>query len=532
MRRFPYFAPSMLTAFALAAGCSSSSSAPVGDAGVDSSLKDASTADVAHPGHDATKPGHDASGGMDAKGKADTGVDAPPAASCTDGVMDGTETGVDCGGGQCPACGNGQTCLVPSDCASTVCSSGACVECTAPTDCAAQASLCLVNTCTATTCGTTNAATGTACTDNGGTVCSASGTCVACNVDADCAGGGVCSNNTCMAATCADGVKDGSETDVDCGGTACPPCVDTKHCAVNADCVNKLCFGTGPGTCVSCMDMIKDGNETGVDCGGTQCDALGQTCPAGGGCGTASDCTSPAACSGSTYTPPTACTGGLCVAGVSKPCAGPDGLCNAAVGCVQCNASTDCAAASCSGATFTPAATCVSNACVAGTQQACTGSAKVCNAADGCVQCNTVADCPAATFCSTPTCTANVCGTVFVPAGTALPNGSQTAGDCQKLVCNGNGSVTSVDDATNIPTSTSACETNPSCTGNPLAPSFTPAPTGTDCTTDSDPSAFVCGNTSNSNIAGTCVECNTDADCIEINDAGTLSCNTATGTCQ
>jgi hypothetical protein len=151
--------------------------------------------------------------------------------------------------------------------------------------------------------------------------------------------------------------------------------------------------------------------------------------------------------------------------------------------------------------------------------------AAACDVAEGCVQCNTVSDCPAATFCSSPTCTNNVCGETFIPSGTALPNGAQTAGDCQQIVCNGAGGITSVNDAADLPKPTTACETNPACTGNPLTPSFTPAPTGTDCTSDSDPHAEVCGNTSNAAIAGTCVECNTTADCTEVNDAGTLACN-------
>jgi len=115
----------------------------------------------------------------------------------------------------------------------------------------------------------------------------------------------------------------------------------------------------------------------------------------------------------------------------------------------------------------------------------------------------------------------------------ALPASQQTPGSCQKLVCNGAGGTTSIDDPTNLPSSHSACLVNPACCGpSPLTPCFTSAPTGTPCTSPSDPHAAVCGNTSNSNIAGTCVECNTDADCEDVNDAGTLICNTSTGTCQ
>jgi hypothetical protein len=43
------------------------------------------------------------------------------AATCTDGIKDGNETDVDCGGGTCPACPVGDTCLQNSDCTSDGC---------------------------------------------------------------------------------------------------------------------------------------------------------------------------------------------------------------------------------------------------------------------------------------------------------------------------------------------------------------------------------------------------------------------------
>src|SRR6185295_9721739 len=36
--------------------------------------------------------------------------------SCTDGIQNGNETDRDCGGGTCPQCQSGQACLVNSDC--------------------------------------------------------------------------------------------------------------------------------------------------------------------------------------------------------------------------------------------------------------------------------------------------------------------------------------------------------------------------------------------------------------------------------
>ncbi|HET7063190.1 MAG TPA: hypothetical protein VFI49_02870, partial [Rudaea sp.] len=40
---------------------------------------------------------------------------------CSDHHKDGSETGVDCGGGACPACANGQTCGADADCSSSAC---------------------------------------------------------------------------------------------------------------------------------------------------------------------------------------------------------------------------------------------------------------------------------------------------------------------------------------------------------------------------------------------------------------------------
>jgi hypothetical protein len=53
---------------------------------------------------------------------------SPQAApSCTDGIRNGTETDVDCGG-SCPPCLDGRSCLVGADCAAQICSAtGRCV---------------------------------------------------------------------------------------------------------------------------------------------------------------------------------------------------------------------------------------------------------------------------------------------------------------------------------------------------------------------------------------------------------------------
>ena len=202
-------------------------------------------------------------------------------------------------------------------------------------------------------------------------------------------------------------------------------------------------------------------------------------------------------------------------------------------GGTACTSPTDCPATTSDCVTATCGNGCCGTANVAVGTSCTSGGGKVCDGNGNCVACNSPSDCPATgNFCTTATCNSGSCGTSDVASGTALPSGDQTPGDCQQLVCNGSGGTTSQNDATDLPVSSTACLMDPACTGNPLAPTFTDAPTGTDCTADGHPPNHVCGNTSNGNIAGTCVQCNTDADCLAINDAGTLSCDTSTGTCQ
>jgi hypothetical protein len=68
------------------------------------------------------------------------GQDTPGAgAICTDGVKNGSETDIDCGG-TCPRCATGKTCATRNDCASARCAGGTCQTCQDPnTDCGTDA---------------------------------------------------------------------------------------------------------------------------------------------------------------------------------------------------------------------------------------------------------------------------------------------------------------------------------------------------------------------------------------------------------
>ncbi len=144
-------------------------------------------------------------------------------ASCGDGVQNGSESDVDCGG-ICAKCADGKACKLPDDCKSALCDMKACK--------AAGCKDGLKNgTETDLDCG---------------------GSCDPCAVGKSCGGGldcesAVCTNKKCVAPSCGDGVKNGGETNVDCGGP-CPLCT-----------VLTLHFDEGAGA--SAKDASPSGND-------------------------------------------------------------------------------------------------------------------------------------------------------------------------------------------------------------------------------------------------------------------------------
>ncbi len=59
----------------------------------------------------------------------------PGQASCSDGLKNGRESDIDCGGPQCPPCIHGGVCRAASDCRSFVCTSGHCTTCKSSAEC-------------------------------------------------------------------------------------------------------------------------------------------------------------------------------------------------------------------------------------------------------------------------------------------------------------------------------------------------------------------------------------------------------------
>jgi hypothetical protein len=83
-----------------------------------------------------------------ASGVCQNGRCASRNATCNDGIKNGGETAIDCGGPDCPPCGNGKACSFGFDCQSGRCSSGLCAICTSFQDCGSDihgTCLCAIN---------------------------------------------------------------------------------------------------------------------------------------------------------------------------------------------------------------------------------------------------------------------------------------------------------------------------------------------------------------------------------------------------
>ena len=149
---------------------------------------------------------------------------------CFNGIKDGQESDIDCGG-DCPtSCEIGQSCISRSDCATGVCIDGTCKT---PTCINGK----IDGTESDIDCG--GASCGTRCVI--GKVCKSASDCLS----------GVCAGK-CKAATCTDGLWNQGESDVDCGGpTACSRCSNGRLCRTSSDCSNGRCV-VEPGKAMRC----------------------------------------------------------------------------------------------------------------------------------------------------------------------------------------------------------------------------------------------------------------------------------------
>ncbi|MBK8389095.1 MAG: T9SS type A sorting domain-containing protein [Saprospiraceae bacterium] len=223
----------------------------------------------------------------------ETGIDCggptcAPCATCTDGVKNGQETGVDCGGPSCGPCS--QTCssnslifkfvgdLYPEEftwniknsAGATVYSGGGYTQPLATYN----TTMCLPNGCYTLQVFDTygdgiccNYGNGSfAVTFNGQTLTNGASFTTS-QTKQFCV-------NAAAGPTCSDGVKNGQETGIDCGGPTCSPCAVTPTCTdgvKNGSETGVDCGGPNCPACPTCSDGVKNGQETGVDCGGPSC---------------------------------------------------------------------------------------------------------------------------------------------------------------------------------------------------------------------------------------------------------------------
>jgi hypothetical protein len=260
---------------ALVVACTSSDGAdPTADAGTPDALVE--PIDAAPP----PPPPKKCSGPAECESKICTSAGECAAAAPNDGVQNGDETDTDCGGAKAPRCAPTQRCAVPGDCTSGVCKdAGAGLACQEPSptdgvkngaetdvDCGGtgnpkcadtlacveradcQSDVCTGSKCAPAVCND-GAKNGTETDiDCGGAGCPRCADLKTCVAAGDCLSG-VCQDvgggPTCRPPSPTDGVKNGTETDTDCGGAGNPTCAAGRACLAHADCQSDGCAYDG-----------------------------------------------------------------------------------------------------------------------------------------------------------------------------------------------------------------------------------------------------------------------------------------------
>ncbi len=224
-------------------------------------------------------------------------------ATCSDGVKNGAETDVDCGG-PCASCALGDACALATDCASSFCVDGACVECLAATDCPGADTDCGARSCTGNVCGVSFAARGTPLAaqtvrDCLRAVCDGSGGSEITNDNDDLPVDG----DLCTADVCSDGTPSNPSVDPDDGSActvdACDPATGVSNTPIETSdgvaCTVDTCDAdTGTITHTprntACDDGVActiDACDALVGCRATPSDAR---CPGGTFCDATLDC--------------------------------------------------------------------------------------------------------------------------------------------------------------------------------------------------------------------------------------------------
>jgi hypothetical protein len=308
------------------------------------------------------------------------------AASCMDGMKNGTETDVDCGG-TCSKCALGSSCKVAGDCQSNVCGAGSKCGCSADAQCGSG------KFCDPTGACKPLIATGKACTRPGectlgfcvdGFCCNVAcnGTCQACAGSKKQVGG--------MDGTCGP-AKDGTDPHSTCA--AGPTCGNTGQCMGGACQLAPTTTSCGAATCVgstatasrSCDGAGTCNPPSTSSCAPYLCETAGTKCK--NTCALASDCTSGYTCigiacvalksNGATCVSGIECSSGNCVTGVccNTACGGTCMGCAVAPAVGTCTNLPASAPDVVHGCSVTQACN-GSGACLLATGQSCTGDAQ------------------------------------------------------------------------------------------------------------------------------------------------------------
>ena len=269
----------------------------------------------------ATESATDGGGSMSASESATEAVSATDTegnGGCSNGVKDGDETDVDCGGSCGSSCELGEICIDGNDCITLTCDGMACVPdpgcsdgmkgpgetdvdcggqcgptcetgegCIQSLDCVSDFCELSSSTCQEPSCDDGEQNGDETDIDCGGSCGSTCGTDELCLTDDDCASMLCQGDDTCSEdPLCTNGMQDNGETDVDCGGPCGPTCEVDESCNNDTDCVGNYCDADMTCDQPTCDDGEQNGDETDVDCGG----ACGPTCEGGEHCLGNPDC--------------------------------------------------------------------------------------------------------------------------------------------------------------------------------------------------------------------------------------------------
>ena len=196
--------------------------------------------------------------------------------TCSDGVQNGDESDVDCGG-TCEPCDLDARCRNESDCTSRHC---------------------LDMICTASDCNDTLQNCDETDVDCGGR-CGGCPNLSQCNSASDCVSN-VCDNDVCQPPQCDDGVKNGLETGTDCGGecTDCNACEGSTDCEAGFVCITNLCSPPlASGQACDMPSHCQSGHcQNGFCCDAGTCCNSATDCPAS--FSSPSQCNDPLSCQG------------------------------------------------------------------------------------------------------------------------------------------------------------------------------------------------------------------------------------------